>query len=522
MRELTDWWRDEALTGRPWLVLGKGPTFARRGEFDLGAYHTLSLNHAVVEQPVDVAHVVDIDVVEDCAEALLANCRWLVMPRVPHIHTRRSLNRLEDFFGAVPVLKRLDDEGRLVWYNAETAPAEPGSPVIEVRYFSSEAALSLLGTLGVRTVRTLGIDGGVSYSRDFRSVEARTRLANGQPSFDLQFAELSRIVRRWSMDVKPLVEPIRVFVGAQDEQLVPTLVLGHTIRRHTSAPVRVQPLTGLDIPMPKDPANRPRTAFSFGRLMIPALCGYEGRAIYLDSDMQVFADIADLWDFPLGDAWAACTTQEKAPQKWIENRWFHPGPQMSVMLLDCGRLDWDIERIVADLDAGRYTYQDLLFRMCIVPEGRLRTDLPAAWNHLEAYRPEETRLTHYTVVTTQPWLSGENPLEEVWLDALADAVRTGAVPADLLREHVERGWVRDALLAYVDQAPAPRERPPRSAADVELGAALRRIDELHSRDLRWRARRALGRSRGLLRSTRGTPVGSLVQRAADVARRRLR
>lgn len=522
MRELTDWWREASLDGRPWLVLGKGPTFARRSEFDVTGYHTLSLNHAVVEQPVDVAHVIDIDVVEDCAEALLTNCRWLLMPRVPHIHSRRSLNRLEDFFAAIPVLQRLDDEGRLVWYNAETAPAEPGSPVIEVRYFSSEAALSVLGTLGVRTVRTLGIDGGVSYSGDFRGVEPRTRLANGQPSFDLQFAELSRIATRWSMDVKPLIEPIRVFVGAEEEQLVPALVLADTIRRNTSSPVRVQPLTGLDIPMPKDPANRPRTAFSFARFMIPALCGYEGRAIYLDSDMQVFTDIAELWDFPLGDAWAACTTQEHAPQKWIDNRWFHPGPQMSVMLLDCGKLAWDVSRIVADLDAGRYSYQDLLFRMCVVPEGRLRTDLPSSWNHLESYRPGETKLTHYTVVTTQPWLAADNPLEHVWVAALGEAVRAGTVPAGLLREHVERGWVRQALAAYVDEAPSPAERSPRSAADVELTAALRRVDELQSRDVRWRARRALGRGRGLLRATRSSPVGSLVQRAADVGRRRLR
>ena len=522
MLELTEWWRRASLPDRPWVLFGKGPTFSRRSEFDLSGYCSLTLNHAVMEQPVDVAHMVDIDVVEDCAEALLTNCRWLVMPRVPHIHSRVSLNRLEDFFDAVPVLRRLDAERRLVWYNAETAPAEPGSPVIEVHYFSSEAALSLLGTLGVRKVRTIGIDGGASYSRDFSALEATTRLANGQPSFDLQFTELSRIASRWRMDVRPLVEPIRIFVGTEEPQLVPALVLGHTIRTRTRSPVRIQPLLGLDIPMPKDRNNRPRTAFSFARFRIPELCGYEGRAIYLDSDMQVFADIAELWDFPLGDAWVACTTQVEAPQQWIQNRWFHPGPQMSVMLLDCGSLDWDLSRIVADLDTGRYSYQDLLFRLCVVPEERLRADLPPEWNHLEGYEPGRTRLTHYTVVSTQPWLAAGHPLEGVWLEALADAVVAGAVPADLLRRHVELGYLREALAPYADKAPTAPPRQPRSAADVELDAALSRIDELHSRDVRWRARRVLGRGRTLLRRTRGTPVGAVLQRVADQARRRLR
>ena len=49
--------------------------------------------------------------------------------------------------------------------------------------------------------------------------------------------------------------------------------------------------------MPLAVENRPRTPFSFQRFLIPELCGYSGKAIYLDADMQVFRDIRELWNY---------------------------------------------------------------------------------------------------------------------------------------------------------------------------------------------------------------------------------
>ena len=47
MIELTEWIRTRRFPARPWLVLGKGPTFDRREDFDLGRYNLLALNHVV-------------------------------------------------------------------------------------------------------------------------------------------------------------------------------------------------------------------------------------------------------------------------------------------------------------------------------------------------------------------------------------------------------------------------------------------------------------------------------------------
>ncbi|MFO0390723.1 MAG: hypothetical protein ACK548_02590, partial [Planctomycetota bacterium] len=85
MLEFARWLQEVRFADKPWLLVGKGPTFARRGEFDLDAYHCIGLNHVVRELPVDVAHVIDVDVLPAIADALPRNAQWLLMPRHPHV-----------------------------------------------------------------------------------------------------------------------------------------------------------------------------------------------------------------------------------------------------------------------------------------------------------------------------------------------------------------------------------------------------------------------------------------------------
>ena len=92
------------------------------------------------------------------------------------------------------------------------------------------------------------------------------------------------------------------------------------------------------------------------------------------------------------------------------------------MLLDCERLDWEIDDIVGGLDEGRYTYEQLMFELCVVDEDEINDNIPPVWNHLEHYEPGETKLLHYTVVPTQPWKNDKNPLQ----DAVGARVQGGA------------------------------------------------------------------------------------------------
>jgi hypothetical protein len=274
--------------------------------------------------------------------------------------------------------------------------------------------------------------------------------------------------------------PLRVFVGADESQMVAARVLEFTIRRHASRPVDVTPMIDLPCPRPRDRRNRPRTSFSFFRFMIPKLCDYRGRALYLDADMLVFADLAELWEVPFGGNTVLCTYQSEVPARW-KDHWVHPGRQLSVMLLDCARLDWDVEAIVRGLDDGRYSYAELMSDLCIVPAREIADAIPADWNRLESYDPGTTKLLHYTVVPTQPWKSTDNPLRSLWMDAYRDALQAGAVdPADV-RRGIESGFLHPSLAEDLPRRPGPGAGAPPGPGDLERDVALARAEAARAR-----------------------------------------
>jgi hypothetical protein len=460
MLELTQWWNAQEFAARPWIILGKGPTFADRRRFDLSDYYSLGLNHVVREARVDVAHLIDIEVVADCAEHLLANCRWLVMPRIPSVASARGTRRLEDYFEDHPALRILSNEKRLIWYNLSHTERIGASPVIRLINFSAEPAVDLLGTLGVKKVCSLGVDGGRGYSAEFSDLEATTMFANAQTSFNRQFVEIEHIAERHGLHYAPLVEPLRIYCGTDESQRVATRVLEHSIQKQTSKPVNFEPMHSLEVPRPKTRENRARTGFSFYRFAIPKLNGNRGRALYLDADMLVFGDIAELWDVPFGRARVLCTNQSKAPAAWQRHSAnFRPGRQMSVMMLDCGRLDWHVGDIIEGLDAGRYDYRQLMFDLCIVDPDEIEERIAPEWNCLEWYEPARTRLLHYTVVPSQPWKNDQNPLRHLWEDAFRDALAAGAVSPEEVRQGIAQGHLKPAMGDDLALAPQAEDAP---------------------------------------------------------------
>lgn len=441
--DITQWAARHQVAQSPWLMLGKGPTYAKFAGARTEGYRLLALNHVVRERPVDIAHAIDLDVVHDCSDALLQNAGVLWMPAHPHVDCKPSERPLWSWCDEVPVLAQLMREGRLAWYNASTwGDPHPSSPVVEVRFFSAEAALDALALCGAKVIRSLGVDGGNRYAGTFDDLSDRTLLANGHPSFDRQFEGFSRIIRRTGVQYSPLhiPSPVRVFVGTDPTQRAGLALLEDSIRRHASVSVHVEAIDDANIPAPKLPGNRGRTGFSFSRFGIPALCGHRGRAIYLDADMQVFSDILALWNHPMD----GCALLSAA----VDPAWKRP-PQHSVMLLDCAALGWDAARIVEGLDEGRYSYVDLMQRMCVVPEAMQRAGLAPEWNSMEHFEPGRTHLLHYTDMPTQPWVSNSNPNGALFYRAFAEALKDGGINADLVYQEVERGHVAPEFPAWV-------------------------------------------------------------------------
>jgi hypothetical protein len=182
-----------------------------------------------------------------------------------------------------PLLGRLADAGRLLWYDLSTSPVRHGSgPTVEATYFSAEAALNLLALAGARTIRSLGVDGGSDYSSDFSDLNGKTLLANGHTDFDLQFQGFARTILRSKIDFAPLdlPSPARVYVAHAAAEVLPVAVLAHSIRRRASLSVTVVPLAvGAAGSDPDGP----------GGVVLPP------RAVCL-------SDVRRLWTIPLADA----------------------------------------------------------------------------------------------------------------------------------------------------------------------------------------------------------------------------
>lgn len=302
--------------------------------------------------------------------------------------------------------------------------------------------------------------------------------------------------------------PFRIFIGTEDSQVVAHQVLEHSIRRHATVPVQVTPMLNLPVPVPANPANRARVGFSFTRFLIPELCGYEGRALYIDADMLVFGDVAELAALPFDGKKLLCTYQRELPALWAEKAHFRPGRNVAVMLLDCARLPWKADEIIGGLDEGRYTYEQLVYDQSIVAPEDIADTIPPEWNHLERYAPGLTRLLHYTVVHTQPWRSNGNPLGDLWMQAYAEALQEGAVDAAAVEKAVAAGYVKPELGQLLELAPDRGGKPGQAEAHRELALARLRVAELE------------GRISGLLAS-RSWQIGAAATGAARAARQAL-
>ncbi|MFN2565741.1 MAG: hypothetical protein ABR499_12155 [Gemmatimonadaceae bacterium] len=464
MRSFFEWFAAQPPdTTARWVIFGKGPSFARRAEFDLSGYRSLSLNHVVRDQPVDVAHAIDVDVVEACEAELERNASVVVLPWYPHRRNRAGNLTLVEWAERLPVLQRLREAGRLLWYDLGTTRRRHGSgPVVPAPYFSAEAALSLLALAGAREVRSLGVDGGSSYSREFGDLRDKTLLNNGHKSFDTQFQGFARTIMQTGIDYAPLgiESPIRIFVGSTPAQMLAVKVLEYSVRKHASMSVEVFPLfqAPLEYPTPKDPANRPRTPFSFQRFVIPSLKGFRGRAIYLDSDMQVFRDVREVWTLPFNGADLLAAREPDGTGR---------RPQFSVMLLDCERLRWDLTQIVARLDSGELDYEKLMYRMAVAET--IDAAIDPHWNSLERYEEGRTSLLHYTDMNRQPWISPDNKLNYLWTRDLCEAIDRGVIARDYVASEVAAGNVRPSLLYQVDHRVEDTALLPKPARALDAG-----------------------------------------------------
>lgn len=427
---LAAWLAEDGRVQRPWLVAGDAAPETQAAAAMREGFLTLGLGRLALRAPVDLALVRDVEMFSEGGEALERYAGMVAVAADLRQGGVECGRPLAGWAADMPSLHRLIELGRII----VLAPEPLGLPLADLD--DEEAAVRLLAGAGVRMARWLGVrtpkPPGLESARSLGA-----RRGGGIPA-----------VRRAGLSYGPYGYPVpaRVFVGSDDEQRLGVRVLEWSLQQHSTMDVVVETLDPSHIPVPKDPKNRSKTGFSFCRFDIPRLCGWSGRGVYVDADMQVFGDIADLWTLPFDEADVLYALTPPAHGRI---------PQTSVMLLNCAALPWKVEQIIAGLDDKAYGYKDLMQRLCIAPPERVKPLIPYWWNSLERHEPGRTCLIHYTDMPTQPWVTDRNPNGALWYAALADALAEGFIAEAEIAEAIALGHVSPRLPEWIGR-PAAR------------------------------------------------------------------
>ncbi len=244
-----------------------------------------------------------------------------------------------------------------------------------------------------------------------------------------------------------LAEKVRVFIGTEPKAEIARKVLECSIKRHSNSEVECIPMIGAAWQY-STAGFQQGTGFSLRRWMIPAFCGWKGRAIYLDADQLVFSDIWDLWtkpeQIPNDKASVWCTYQ---PDKYNVK----PAPQSSVMVIDCEKAKdewgWRIDEVLGylKLHNSKDKYADFMHMVgtngpapgvrnwwTIAPPARIGVE----WNSLNVFAPGKTKLLHYTKEPEQPWYKPDHPYAMQWKMEFQIALNLGYVTGDEVKEAV--------------------------------------------------------------------------------------
>ena len=192
---------------------------------------------------------------------------------------------------------------------------------------------------------------------------------------------------------------INVFIGYYSKERVAYNVLSHSIIQNSTKPVAITPIALNNL---KDDFVRERNAlssteFSFSRFIIPHLMNYRGWALFMDCDMLMFEDIAELWRLRDDKYAVQVCKHDYTPKtdtkflgqvqtKYEKKNW------SSFMLMNCAKcsaLTPDYVNSASGLELHQFKWLE---------GDHLIGDLPLEWNWLvgEYDHKEDVNNVHYT------------------------------------------------------------------------------------------------------------------------------
>ena len=197
---------------------------------------------------------------------------------------------------------------------------------------------------------------------------------------------------------------LKIFVG-MDLKIEPVAyaVFCQSVIEHSSIPVSFTPMALNTLSEYTETHKDGSNAFIYSRFLVPYLCDFKGMALWVDGDMIVRSDIAELlWEFQQDEAVKVVKHhyQTKHPIKYLgaKNEDYPKKNWSSVMLWNCGHhLNKQLTpRFVMEKD-GKYLHR---FQWLKYPEEQVGK-LDNTWNWLETeyeYNPD-AKLVHHTLGT---------------------------------------------------------------------------------------------------------------------------
>jgi len=426
MHHISELLSAEKYKEKPWLIVGKGPSFAEINKVDLDKFFIFCLNHTIsAVERAEIIHAIDFDVFTSCASEIYSKAKYLVMPINPHFNNKPTEDTLFDLLEKNAVLKKLSEEGRLFWYNhikgkallSDRNKIRLNYKDVVVKYFSAEVPFYMLGMFGIKELYSVGIDGGNSYDGKFSN---STLLANGRPSFDVQFDCIRDSIEKFDITYSPINSqyPIKIYVGFANEQTLAVKVLEYSIKKRTKVDIEV-------VPMP--------VSGVIDKFLVPQLNGFSGRAIYMDYDVLVLKDIRQIWNLPMSNS--DIFTLKNSLK----------GFDLSVMLFNCDRLKSSINAIKEVLGKQELGYKNLLKKVAGI--NTIAAKIPNLWS---CSQKDNIALIKYDDLATQPWISVKHPFCSIWVSELIEAIDNNFINIEMVRDSVAKGLVRPSLLYQVE------------------------------------------------------------------------
>ena len=247
-------------------------------------------------------------------------------------------------------------------------------------------------------------------------------------------------------------ERIKVFIGSGEASLLERKTLIYSLRKHSQRDLDIYVINGTHnaielndqepflAPLSLRLKYRNVTEFSLYRYLIPEICGYQGKAIYLDSDMICLTDIGELFDTPINGC--DFLAKRAAYSRLNTDMW-----GLSVMLIDCEQCKFDLETIFSEIDQGLYSYTEFsgMSPKFLAHHSYKIGEMNSHWNVFD-YWDSQTKLIHYTDLYRQPWKYQNHPYGELWFEYLNEAVKAGYITQQDIDLSIIRAYVRPNML----------------------------------------------------------------------------